>query len=181
MWRRFTVTGANRTSREAFSGRGNRWDDVQSDCWFKLPELRDTELAKLTGLASFKMDAKKDADYRLYTVAEADRGKVLSPYVAAGNESDTALNNLLSLHTESCAVVRTAAGHWLFVRPDLADLYVDMHKVSGRGGEPLPAYGYVLECIRPIIVLRAPPEMPVPRSELGYFREPRDGPDGGVR
>jgi hypothetical protein len=181
MWRRFTVTDTNRTPREAFTGRGYRWDDVRGDCWFKLPELRDAELAKLTGLPSFKMDARKDADYRLYTVADADRGKVLSPYVAAGGESDTALNNLLSLHTESCAVVRTATGHWLFVRPDLADLYVDMRKVSGRGGEPLPAYGYVLEGIRPLVVLRTPPEMPVPPSEIEYFRDQHRGPGDGVR
>jgi len=184
MWRRFTVTGTNRTPREPFSGKSYRWDDVKSDCWFKLPELHDAELAKLTGLDSIKMDAQKTTDYRLYVVADADRAKVLSPYVAAvvrhahhalslskgGNESDTALNNLLSLHTESCAVLKTATGHWLFVRPDLADLYVDMRKVSGGGGEPLPVYGCVLEGIRPLIVLRAPQEMPVPQSELGYFR-----------
>jgi hypothetical protein len=175
MWRRFTVTGTNRTPREAFSGRSYRWDNVQSDCWFKLPELHDAELVRITGLPGFRMDARKDTDYRLYTVPEADRAKVLSPYVANGNEGDTTLNNLLSLHTESCAVVRTATGHWLFVRPDLADLYTDMHKVSGRGGEPLPVYGYVLEGIRPLIVLRAPPEMPVPPSEVGYFREQRRG------
>ncbi len=181
MWRRFTVTGANRTPREPFSGRSYRWDDVKGDCWFKLPELRDAELAKLTGLPSFKMDAQKNTDYRLYTVADGDRAKVLSPYVATGNESDTALNNLLSLHTESCAAVRTATGHWLLVRPDLADVYADVHKVSGRGGEPLPAYGYVSEGIRPLVVLRAPPDMPVPPSEVGYFREARDGPGGGIR
>jgi len=35
----------------------------------------------------------------------------------------------------------------------------------------LPVYGYVLEEIRPLIVLRAPLEIPVPRSELGYFRQ----------
>jgi len=175
MWRRFTVTGTNRMPREPFSGRNYRWDDVKADCWFRLPELHDAELAKLTGLASFKMDAQRNTDYRLYTVAGADRANVLSPYVAAGDDSDTELNNLLSLHTESCAVLRTATGHWLFMRPDLADLYVDMRKVSGAGEEPLPVYGYVLEGVRPLIVLRAPPEMPVPRSELGYFRSDRGG------
>jgi len=175
MWRRFTVTGANRTAREPFSGKSYRWDDVKADCWFKLPELHDAELAKLTGLASFKMDATKDADYRLYTVADADRAQVLSPYVAAGGERDTALNNLLSLHTESCAIVKTATGNWLFVRPDLADLYVDMRKVSGAGADALPAHGYVLEGIRPLLVLRAPPEMALPTSELGFFRS------GGAR
>ena len=170
MWRRFTVTGANRTPREPFSGRSYRWDDVKADCWFKLPELHDAELAKLTGLPSFKMDARKDTDYRLYTVAAGDRAKVLSPYVQAGGEGDTALNNLLALHTESCAVMRTAAGHWLFVRPDLADLYVDMATISAQPGQPLPVYGYVLDGVRPLLVLRGPPEMPVPRNELGYFR-----------
>jgi len=170
MWRRLTVTGTNRTPREPFRGRSYRWNDVKADCWLKLPELHDAELAKLTGLPSFKMDAQKDADYRLYTVADAERAKVLSPYAAAGGERDTALNNLLSLHTESCAVVKTASGHWLFVRPDLADLCADMRKVNGGSGEPLPVYGYVLEGIRPLVVLRVPREMALPASELGFFR-----------
>jgi hypothetical protein len=170
MWRRFTITGENRVPREAFAGRDYRWADVKDDCWFKLPELHTEELATLTGLKSLKLDAPKDADYRLYLVGDGDRPKVLSPYVSTGKEDDTALNNLVSLHTESCAVLKTAQAHWLFVRPDLADLYVDMRRVSGAMGEPLLVVGYVLEGVRPMLMLRGPADLPVPRNELGYFR-----------
>ena len=170
MWRRFTLTESNRVPREPCRGQAYRWNDVKHDCWFQLPELKEAELARLTGLPTLKMDAQKNTDYRLYTVAEEDRGKVLSPYTTVGVERDTQLNNLLALHTESCAVLKTATGHWLFVRPDLADLYVDMGGISGRGLAPLPVYGYLLEGIRPLLLLRAPPELPVPPQELGYFR-----------
>ena len=170
MWRRFTITGHNRTPREPFSGKAYAWDAVKHDCWFKLPELSNAELAKLTGIPSFEMDAPRKAKYRLYKVADADRPKVLSPCVAEPSEKDVALNNLLALPTESCAVLRTATGHWLFVRPDLADVYVDMLALSGKGREPLPAYGYVLEGVRPLLVLKAPADLSAPAHELGYFR-----------
>ena len=67
-------------------------------------------------------------------------------------------------------MLRTATGHWLFVRPDLADLYVEMLTTGDKPAAPLPVYGYVLEGVRPLIVLRAPPDLPVPVNELGYFR-----------
>jgi hypothetical protein len=170
MWRRFTITGENRTPHEPFSGREYAWEAVRNDRWFKLPLLENAELAKLTGIPSLEMDAQLKTKYRLYKVAPADQGKVLSPYVAEGSETDTALNNLLSLQTESAAVLRTATGHWLFVRPDLVDVYVDMLKISGRPPAPLPACGYVLEGVRPLVVLKAPADLPVPANELGYFR-----------
>ena len=58
----------------------------------------------------------------------------------------------------------------MFVRPDFADAYVDMAKIAGQSGDPLPVYGYVLENIRPLLVLRPPPELAVPANALGYFR-----------
>lgn len=170
MWRRFTLAGSNATPREAFSGKAYAWAEVSADCWFRLPELHRAELARLTGLPSFGMDAPPAKTWRLYTVAAADRAVVRSPYTETRTEDDTRPDNLLSLRTESSAVVRTATGHWLFVRPDLADLYVDMNAIAGRPGGPLPVYGYVLEGVRPLVVLRAPPEFPVPSREIGYFR-----------
>jgi hypothetical protein len=175
MWRRFTITGSNTTPHEAFSGKPYAWADVESDCWFRLPELGNPELAKLTGIPSLAMDAPKAKTWRFYTAGEADRARIRSPQAAAPSENDIALNNLVSLRTESAAVLRTATGHWIFVRPDLADVYVAMNAIAGRPGGPLPAYGHILEGVRPMIVLRAPPEMPVPASEIGYFRTPAGG------
>ncbi len=172
MWRRFTITGSNTTPRAVFSGKPYVWADVESDCWFRLPQLGNAELADLTGLASLTMDAPRQTTWRIYRAADADRAKISSPYTAATSESDTAVNNLVALRTESAAVMRTSTGHWLLVRPDLADIYADMNAIAGRPGGALPAYGYVLEGVRPMIVLRAPPEMPVPACEIGYFRVP---------
>ncbi|MCX7048457.1 MAG: hypothetical protein NTX50_23595 [Candidatus Sumerlaeota bacterium] len=169
MWRRFTLSGSNHTTMTAFSGKPYAWDDVKNDCWFRLPQLGDAELAKLTGIASFQMDAQPKTTYRLYKVSKSDEKLVLSKYVSEPNEKDVELNNLIALHTESAAVLRTATGHWLFVRPDLADVYVDMMRLSGKGADALPVYGYVLEGVRPLVVLRAPQEMPAPANELGYF------------
>jgi hypothetical protein len=172
MWRRFTITGQNRTPREPFSGKAYDWVAVKDDCWFRLPELRGPDLAKLTGIASLTLDAPLKARTRLLAVADADRGKVLSPYVAESAETDTALNNLVSLGTESCAVLRTATGHWLLVRPDLADIYADLLILSEKGKERLPVCGFVLEGVRPMLLFRAPAKLPVPATELGYFRSP---------
>lgn len=169
MWRRFTLkSDVNRTPKEPFSSKAYAWDEVKHDCWFKLPELNNEALSKLTGIPSFEMEAPKGQPYRLYKVAKADREKVTSPYLDTSNLEDKALNNQIAVHNESCAVLKTATGHWLFVRPDLADLYVDMERLSGRGNTPLPVYGYVNEGILPLLIIQAPAGLEVPVNERGY-------------
>ena len=48
MWRRYTITTPNHTPREPFTGKAYTWAEVQTDCWFKLPQLGNAELAQLT-------------------------------------------------------------------------------------------------------------------------------------
>ena len=173
MWRRFTITEHNKTPKEAFSGKAYSWDDVKYDCWFKLPDLSDADLAKLTGIPSVKIEgdrAAKEEEYRSWTVAAGDTAKVLSPYVAKPAEQETALNNVMKFRAKSCAVLRTATGQWLLVKKELADVYVDMLRLSGRGNQPLPVYGYVNRDVLPLVLVKAPAEMPVPTEEIGYFR-----------
>ena len=169
MWRRFSLTGPNGALPEPFTGKRYQWDDVRDDCWFRLPLLGQTELAQLTGLPSLQFAADRKTKWRHFTVADADRPRLLSPCAATPGENDTALNNLLALPTESCAVVRTATGHWLIVRPEVADVYVNMLTARGKGA-PLEAVGWLNEGVRPLLVFRAPPELEVPKSEIGYFR-----------
>ena len=168
MHRRFTLIAENRTPREPFTGRAYAWADVADDLWFRLPELGSEELATLTGIPSLEIVGDRRERHRLFRVADADRDKVSSPLVPAGGDADTAVNNLLSLATESCAVLATKTGHWLVVRPDLGDLYVDMARVSGRGGPPLAAYGWINQGVRPLVVLRADPALAVPDVEVEY-------------
>ena len=66
-------------------------------------------------------------------------------------------------------MLRTATGHWLVVRPEVADVYVETAAAHGKGG-PLEAAGWLNDGVCPLLVLRAPPELPVPASEIGYFR-----------
>lgn len=171
MWRRFTLeNGVNRKAREVYSGRTYKWEDVANDCWFLLPELTGKNLAELTGVASFEMQAVKKSPSRLYMAGiPGDMKKILSPCIDKTDDADTALNNHIVTHKESCAVFKTETGHWLFVKPDLADVYVDMLKISGRGKDALPVYGYVNEGILPLVVLKAPTELSVPSNERGYF------------
>lgn len=169
MWRRFSLVGPNQNRPETFSGRKYAWSEVMDDCWFKLPLLGESELAQLTGLPSLKIAADKKTVWRHFTVADADREKVLSPYVATGAEDDSVPNNLLSLATESCAVLKTATGHWFVVRPEVADVYVQMLSRAGRG-EPLTAAGWINEGVRPLVVLHAPTTLTVPEREIDYFR-----------
>lgn len=178
MHRRFTLVAENTTPREPFRGRAYAWADVADDLWFKLPELGSKELATLTGIPTLEIVGDRKERHRLFRVADADRDKVSSPLVQSGDDADTAVNNLLSLATESCAVLATKTGHWLAVRPDLADLYVDMARVSGRGGPPLAAYGWINQGVRPLVVLRAEPTLPVPEVEIDYF-SPEEVPGKG--
>jgi hypothetical protein len=184
MWRRFTVNATNSAPREAFSGKSYSWDEVKNDCWFKLPELTDSDLAKLTGLTGVKIlgDRKsKTDDRRSWIAAESDKSKVKSPYVASIDPAvkDTALNNVLQLDSESCAVLKTDTGQWLMVKKELADLYIDMPKLTGKGASQLPVYGYVNRDILPLIVIKAPADIPVPPSEVGYFRRNQSGVSPG--
>ena len=93
-----------------------------------------------------------------------------SPYVEEADEHEIELNNQISTLDESAAVLLTKTGHWLLVTIEHVDLYVDMFAVAGKVGQPLPVYGYVLEGLRPLVLIKAPADLPVPPDEIGYFR-----------
>ena len=168
MWRRFSLSGPNGAQPEPFTGKLYSWADVSDDCWFRLPLLGQAELARLTGLASLQFVADKKTDWRHFTVADSERSLLLSPYTTEPGEADTALNNLLSLQTESCAVLKTATGHWLIVRPEVADVYAGL--LAERTKAPVEAAGWLNEGVRPLLVFRAAPTLVVPAKEIGYFR-----------
>lgn len=52
------------------------------------------------------------------------------------------------------------------VRPEVADVYVH----AAARGTVLEAAGWLNEGVQPLLVLRAPPELPIPAREIGYFR-----------
>ncbi len=172
MWRRFTVTGRNDASREPFSGKAYAWEDVRHDCWFKLPELGPADLARLTGIGGLAIaGSRKDGNdwCRAFTVPAGDRDQVRSPYRDPFGEAHPGLDNILVLPRESCAVLRTSTGHWLLVKKELADVYVDMPVPGGGGRGPLPVYGYVNHDLLPLVLIRAPAELPVPSRARDYF------------
>jgi hypothetical protein len=169
MWERFSLTAHPRPTPEPFTGRFYQWSDVSDDCWFRLPLLTEKNLAALTGLNGLKFVANKGVRWRQFTVSEMDHFRLRSPYRPSADEKDTELNNVLSLGTESCAVLRTPTGHWLIVRPEVVDAYVGMLSRRGRG-PPLLVAGWLNDGVCPLLVLRAPPELPVPRREIDYFR-----------
>jgi hypothetical protein len=169
MWRRFTLAGPNETKSEPFTGKRYTWKDVADDCWFRLPLLGEKELAEVTGLPSLKFAVKPRTLWRHFTVDEVDRNKLHSQYCAEASDKDTSLNNLLSVMTESSAVLKTETGHWLIVRPEVVEVYVNMLAARGKGG-PLQAVGWINEGVCPLVVLRAPKELDVPKREIDYFR-----------
>lgn len=169
MWQRFSLTGPASAKPEPFTGKLYRWVDVSPDCWFRLPVLTETDLAKLTGLPGLKIGAAPRTRWRQFTVPDDERALLQSPYSAAADDKDTGLNNVLSLAMESCAVLRTGTGHWLVVRPEVADVYVEMLRTRDKG-PLLEAAGWINEGVCPLLVLRAPAELPVPANEIGYFR-----------
>lgn len=169
MWRRFSLVGPNGATQEPFSGKFYAWKDVGDDAWFKLPLLTHVELAKLTGLPSLEIVVSKRPErWRLFTVNDADRAKLESPYVSETTQTDTQLNNGLGLFGESSAVLKTATGHWLIVRPEVAEVYDQM--LVAQGGKPLEVAGWLNDDVCPLVVFRAPKELPVPKREIEYFR-----------
>lgn len=166
MWRRFSLTGPATARAETFSGKMYRWQDVADDCWFRLPLLGEKELAQLTGLPSLKFAADRRTTLRHFTVSDTDRKLLRSPLAAVADDKDAALDNVLALGTESCAVLATATGHWLIVRPEVADIFVN----AARKGAPLEVAGWLNEGVNPLLVLRAPPDFAVPAKEISYFR-----------
>jgi hypothetical protein len=172
MHRRFSLAAEHRTPREPFSGRAYAWSDVADDLWFRVPELDAARLAQITGLPSLEIVGDRRDRHRLFRVSAADGARLRSPLAAAPADDDTRLDNLLSLATESCAVLATDTGHWLVVRPDMADVYVDMGRLAGRDTGPLEVHGWINQGVRPLVVLRADPGLAVPDRELGYFRGP---------
>jgi hypothetical protein len=166
MWRRFSLTGPPTAIAETFTGKMYRWQDVADDCWFRLPLIGEKELAQLTGLPGLRFDADRRKPLRRFIVSDADRKLLRSPFAEAADEKDTALNNSLALATESCAVLATVTGHWLIVRPEVVDIFVN----ATRAGVPLDVAGWVNEGVNPLVVLRAPPDFAVPAKEIGYFR-----------
>ena len=190
MWKRFSSTTPKIAPLEPFSGKAYAWAEVQNDCWFKTPELHNAELAKLTGINSFEI-VVFGGSQRLFKVAAADRSKVLSKYIeppkpvkakkggapppGAPPPPPVQLDNYIKMGAESCAVVKTATGTWLFVSANMADLYADMLKISGKGKEAVPVYGYVNEGVLPLLVFKAPAAMPLPTCEEGFFRTPVAG------
>lgn len=169
MWGRFSLTGPAVAKPEPFTGKLYRWADVGRDCWLRLPLLAEADLAQLTGLPGLKIVAERKNRWRQFTVPDAQRALLRSPYSASANDQDTVLNNVLALATESCAVLRTATGHWLIVRPEVAEVYVEMLAARGKGA-PLEAAGWLNDGVNPLLVLRAPSEVTVPANEIGYFQ-----------
>lgn len=173
MWRRFSLVGPNGATQESFSGKFYSWQGVSDDAWFQLPLLGNPELAQLTGLPSLQIVAsKRPQRWRQFTVSDEDRSRLKSPYVTEASEIDTALNNLLSPFTESAAVLKTATGHWLIVRPEVAEIYDQM--LVSKGGKPLEVAGWINEDVCPLVVFRAPESLEVPQREIDYFRAPQN-------
>ncbi len=169
MWRRWDIHKKPATPREAYSDKEYCWSEVKDDYWFKLPELRDAELRTLTGLDDLEILSEKKNEFTFFKTNSKDQ--VSSPLVTECVPNDGSLNNCLSMSENSAAVLRTRTGHFLFVKPDLADVYVDMGSFTESVEKPLPVCGYVLKGLKPLIVVKAPTGKPVPENELGYFHD----------
>ncbi|MCX7015566.1 MAG: hypothetical protein NTW86_23935 [Candidatus Sumerlaeota bacterium] len=167
MWLRWSMKEKHDTPRGPFSDKPYAWADVKDDCWFRLPQLSVADLARLTGLEGLAVDAPKGKGYTLFKPGAG--AELTSPRIAAIDDGEAALNNGLNWKRESTAVLRTPTGHWLFVKPDLVDVYVDMRKLRGESERPLPVYGWLLEGVKPLIIVKAPDDLPVPSNERSYF------------
>ncbi len=166
MWRRWRLKGAHNKPHEPFAGKAYKWADVKSDFWFSLPRLHAQQLQTLTGLKTVRVADRNAA--LTFEVGAVDN--LASLRLMADVKTDSRLNNAVNFHNESAAFLKTPAGKWLFVKPQLADVYVDALRIRGAAQQPLPVYGYVLEGYKALLAIRLPDSLPPPSSEIGLFR-----------
>jgi hypothetical protein len=167
MWERWRLKGKHNTTHEPFGGKDYKWADVKYDYWFKLPKLGKDELHTLTGLKTVEVTTTEAS--MMFKVDTQEQ--LLSPRIDKADPQETTLNNACELRYESAAVLKTATGTWLFVKPKLVDVYVDMLKLRKNSTQTLPVYGYVLDGEKALIALKLP-DAPLPANEAGFFRAP---------
>jgi hypothetical protein len=166
MWQRWRLRPAHNRPREPFSGKSYAWADVRSDFWFNLPQLESEHLRALTGLAMVRVTAPDSA-----LVFDVGTGEdLLSPTLVGEVKADTTLNNAVNFFSESAAYLRTPTGKWLFIKPQLADVYVNLLALRGSAARPLPVYGYVLEGCKALVAIKLPDDMPALTDEISLFR-----------
>lgn len=168
MWERWHLKGFHNKPRIQASGRAYLWSDVKNDYWVKLPWLHLGILPQIVGLPTLRIDSPESVV--TFTLKDADKAKITSPWLAGDARGDSRLNNSVSLYNESAAVLKTANGTWLFVKPQVADLYADMLRMRGTSDQEVPVYGYILEGEKTLIAFRLPANMTLPKDELGFFR-----------
>jgi hypothetical protein len=166
MWERWRLRPVHNTPHELFSGKAYKWDDVRSDYWFKLPRLLTQELQKLTGLQMVEATASDGA----ITFDVGDGADLSSPRLSGEVKNDAELNNCINLFHETAAFLKTPTGKWLFVKPQMADVYVDLLRLRGKPAQPLSVYGYVLEGDKAVLAIKLPDDIPVPADELSLFK-----------
>ncbi|MCY2925887.1 MAG: chitobiase/beta-hexosaminidase C-terminal domain-containing protein, partial [Planctomycetota bacterium] len=166
MWLRWRLRPAHNIAHEPFSGKAYAWADVKNDMWFKLPQLDSAGLRALTGLPMIRVNAPDSA-----LVLDAGTGEgLLSPMLAGEIKTDTTLNNAVNFFEESAAYLRTPTGQWVFVKPQIADVYIDMLALRGGAAKPLAVYGYILEGCKALVAIKLPDDLPVPTDEVSFFR-----------
>ncbi|MCY2929401.1 MAG: chitobiase/beta-hexosaminidase C-terminal domain-containing protein [Planctomycetota bacterium] len=166
MWLRWRLRPAHNIPHEPFSGKAYAWADVTDDMWFKLPQLDSAALRALTGLPMIRVNAPDSA-----LVLDVGTGEgLLSPMLAGEIKTDTTLNNAVNFFEESAAYLRTPTGQWVFVKPQIADVYVDMLALRGKAAKPLVVYGYILEGCKALVAIKLPDDLPVPTDEVSFFR-----------
>ena len=141
---------------------------MKHDYWFRLPQLQEQQLQALTGLKTLRTLSGDSA--LIFDVAPGE--DLASPRLSGEVKNDLAFNNAVNFFSESAAFLKAPTGTWLFVKPQLADLYVDVLHIRGAVQKPLPVYGYVLEGCKALLAIRLPDDMPSPLNELSLFRPP---------
>lgn len=166
MWERWRLRPAHNVAHEPFSGKAYAWADVRHDYWFKLPQLGPPELQALTGLKTVQAISAEAS--LVFDVG--DGADLASPRLTGDIRNDAALNNAVNFFHESGAFLATPTGKWLFVKPQMADLYVDVLSLQGKPARSLDVYGYVLEGYKALVAIRLPDDLPAPTDELSMFR-----------
>lgn len=152
------------------SATGYRFSEVYQDWSTLLPRLTTNDIESLLGIG---MKITFNDSFTLFKVNWADRQLLQSPHHLIFTSSSVP-SNCLDRNINNVAVLKVPSGHWLFVKPELMELFCDMPRQAdysiGAGQNWLPLYGfYTTSDGLGLVLIKAPARLPTVKAEMQYF------------
>lgn len=152
------------------SPNGYRYSQVDQNYTTLLPRLTQADIETLLGVG---LKISYSDSFTLFKVNWADRKLVQSPHHLSFTSSSVP-SNCLDRNVNNVAVLKVPSGHWLFVKPELMELFCDMPRQADydvkAGQNWLPLYGFLTSGDGlGLVLIKAPASLRTVEAEIRYF------------